>query len=1104
MKARRLLLSAAFALAPEAARADTLDQALVLADDTPSAIAALVVLQTFNVPYLSYSTAESLSFDSIPLHDVSGNPNFSMIVLGSGQLGLVHLYLPYDLNVLKTAFSTSQWSQIHAYQNANHVRLVAMYDYPGAGVGWEYTTLADSFGVGNSSVTVSPASTIGSTSAGLDSNFSITFHSGLGIIYPTTITNTSAVTPVLYFANVEQNLTVAACVYTFSATQEQLSFFYQISAWNDPPNQAVVFGSDTPSAIAALLTLQTFDVPFVSYSVSQSLSLSTLPLYDSNQNPNFSMIILGSGQIGFSQTQWNQIFQYQQDNTIRLVALYDYPGVGSSWQYTSLATSASNPFSVVPGYRGIVKSAGISITFSIDVNSGTSELNTNFTQQHFSFLNNLSFVECNLDFVELIVTIVSATSSSSTLAISLAQSSNITSVYVQNRALILSPGDGSEEYPQKIFQAYGLAYDTVVINTQNLGAQINLEVEANVTGKYSLIVLSSGQMIAGFSNGSYLSTLYFWQWNQIHNYQRQYGVRLVAINDNPTSSMYSNLLFSVGGKYGCDSSTELWVSPSTNQYTTPAAMKSGWTLAAGDGISGGSCNFPATILNTTYVTAVLDFKNLSSTVGTAAAVVNFGSNQQQLSIFMPCGSWSITCCTISHIWFQWATYGLYTGLRSGLDENNVTVSYRTTPSDVQGLISWMYDFNTRMPTGSNVTFELAFNGNGILRVISNSTYSYFLNFTPSLTDTPLNWVKPLGTGMTLWPNISTLDLNWTKSLGLDPLYQYLSPENAQTTTSKFLWISHTFTHEILNNNSYSDTLTEMNMNFRMASSNFLDLVGKQYWSNNTLVTPGISGLFNGDALRALYDFGVKGAVGDSSRPPTLNSNRPLYWPMTTTAAANGFDGFTVVPRQSLNIYFNCTNQNYNTMLYNGLNPNAGTVDFAYIMNTEVKRNVRLLALLSWNPVMFHQSNLRNADMPAVSAGTAVGAQKLGLAQQWIENVFGNFTEFVNWPLLSVKLDDLTQKFVERMIYETAGVTVTASLTLSSSGVTFTGFSVSSNATCVAPVTLPYGVSPGNLVLPAGVTTDQVGGDSVTLWIPVQGGGASVEVGFATPVLVSSI
>ncbi|KAJ3381227.1 hypothetical protein HDU84_005270 [Entophlyctis sp. JEL0112] len=1036
----------------------------------------------------------------------------------------------------------------------------------------------------------------------------------------------------------------------------------------DPPNQAVVFGSDTPSAIAALLTLQTFDVPFVSYSVSQSLSLSTLPLYDSNQNPNFSMIILGSGQIGFSQTQWNQIFQYQQDNTIRLVALYDYPGVGSSWQYTSLATSASNPFSVVPGYRGIVKSAGISITFSIDVNSGlgtvypstvlntsavypvlnfvdsknatyvaacvyrftdvreqmsffyqtaswdgsfSSNTQSNFVQSLSSYTNalwlswasfgvyrvdsrsavsptsagssttqtgpasstqtslssiflssttlvssNATWTSSNLSSVTLGLTgesqnttgspttaitnvissptttssqsttttaqtsaIVSATSSSSTLAISLAQSSNITSVYVQNRALILSPGDGSEEYPQKIFQAYGLAYDTVVINTQNLGAQINLEVEANVTGKYSLIVLSSGQMIAGFSNGSYLSTLYFWQWNQIHNYQRQYGVRLVAINDNPTSSMYSNLLFSVGGKYGCDSSTELWVSPSTNQYTTPAAMKSGWTLAAGDGISGGSCNFPATILNTTYVTAVLDFKNLSSTVGTAAAVVNFGSNQQQLSIFMPCGSWSITCCTISHIWFQWATYGLYTGLRrlyftpqvddfflgtSGLDENNVTVSYRTTPSDVQGLISWMSDFNTRMPTGSNVTFELAFNGNGILRVISNSTYSYFLNFTPSLTDTPLNWVKPLGTGMTLWPNISTLDLNWTKSLGLDPLYQYLSPENAQTTTSKFLWISHTFTHEILNNNSYSDTLTEMNMNFRMASSNFLDLVGKQYWSNNTLVTPGISGLFNGDALRALYDFGVKGAVGDSSRPPTLNSNRPLYWPMTTTAAANGFDGFTVVPRQSLNIYFNCTNQNYNTMLYNGLNPNAGTVDFAYIMNTEVKRNVRLLALLSWNPVMFHQSNLRNADMPAVSAGTAVGAQKLGLAQQWIENVFGNFTEFVDWPLLSVKLDDLTQKFVERMIYETAGVTVTASITLSSSGVTFTGFSVSSNATCVAPVTLPYGVSPGNLVLPAGVTTDQVGGDSVTLWIPVQGGGASVEVGFATPVLVSSI
>ncbi|KAJ3196808.1 hypothetical protein HDU82_001653 [Entophlyctis luteolus] len=684
------------------------------------------------------------------------------------------------------------------------------------------------------------------------------------------------------------------------------------------------------------------------------------------------------------------------------------------------------------------------------------------------------------------------------------------SATVQTRGLVLSPGDGSEEYPVQIFQAYGLNYDVLVIsNTTMLQTSLPLEVVSNSSGKYSVIVLSSGQMIAGFSNGSYLSTLYSWQWQQLYNYQQYYGVRLVAINDIPTVQAYAGQVTAANSATTCDPKTTLSVSPVGTTFTLPAGMKSGWSSVAGDGIENSSCNFPATITNTTSTTAVLNFVSGSSTVGVAAAVIDFGRNQQQMSLFMPCGSWSITCCLISHLWFQWATRGLYTGLRrlyftpqvddfflttDGLNENNTLVSFRLTTADMGGLIKWMPSFNSRMPTGSNVTFELAFNGNGVMEIISTAV-DYTLDFDPDLTDTALDWIKPLGTGLTLWPSLSTLKTNWGPALTADPLYQYFAPANSATTTSKFLWVSHTFTHEILNNNTYNDTNNEVTFNYRLASSAFMKLDGHAYWSNKSMVTPGISGLFNGDALRALSDFGIKAAVGDSSRNKTMNSMRPLYWPMVTTLANNGFDGFVVIPRQSLNIYFNATNRNYNTLLYDTIYKTSAS--FSYIMNTEVQRNMRTLSLLAWYPAMFHQSNLRNADLPPITVGSNTG--QFGLAQEWIESVFGNFTQFVNWPIVTVKQDDLTQKFINRHIYETANVTVAQNVVVSASGVVLNGFSVTANTSCIAPITVPYGVPSSNVTLPTGATTEQLGTDSLTLWVPLSAKSAAVSVTFTTPV-----
>ncbi|KAJ3212428.1 hypothetical protein HDU82_001715 [Entophlyctis luteolus] len=855
------------------------------------------------------------------------------------------------------AFSANQWSQLFQYQSSNNVRLVSFYDYPGTGASMNYTSNTTAL---NGNATVYPVSTLSSSNAGLGSNFSIVYNAGLGTPYPAKIVNATAVSPLLTFLDSSGKVSVAACVYNFTASRQQLSFFYQTATWDGD------LASDTPNS-------------FVN-------SLSS-----------------------YSNAIW---INWASKGVYKLTAPPPLPPV----------------------------------------------------QNH--------------------------------------------TVSVQSRALILSPGDLSESYPQVTFQAYGLDYDTIVISAANVGTELNLEITNNSVGRYSVIVLSSGQMIGKFANGSYLSTLYPWQWSQLHNYQQYYGVRLVAINDIPTATMYANKVAAFNSKTACDSTASLSVIPANTTYTTAAGMKSTWTLPAGDNIPGSSCNFPATVLNSTIVTTVLNFTSGTTLAGVAAAVVDFGRNQQQMSFFMPCGNWSITCCSIGNIWFQWATYGMYTGMRriyftpqiddfflstEGVNENNQSVTFRDSTADMLNLVTWMTSFNSRMPQGSNVTVELAFNGNGVLETVSNTT-DFALDFDPDLTDTVLNWKKPLGTGQSLWPPLSSINQNWGTILQSDSLYKFMI---MTTISSKFLWVSHTFTHEILNNNSYSDTSNEVTFNFKLASSAYMGLDGKAYWSNKTMVTPGISGLFNGDALRALSDFGIKAAVGDSSRPPTMNAVRPMYWPLVTTMANNGFDGFVVIPRQALNIYFNCTNQYYNTVLYNKVYNKSAT--FADIMNAEVQRNLRTLALLSWAPAMFHQANLRNSDMPSVTAGSAVG--KLGLMQQWVENVYGNFTQIVNWPIITIKQDDLTQKFINRQIYETAGVTVMELFAISASSVMLNGFTVSANTSCIAPITLPRGVAASNVNLPASATTEQIGIDSLTIWVHITANSAPISISFKTAVNV---
>ncbi|KAJ3141432.1 hypothetical protein HK100_006861 [Physocladia obscura] len=197
--------------------ASVFNQAVVFGSETASAEAAIIGLATFKVAYIAYNTSESIAFTILPLYDTNNQPQFSMIILGSGGI----------------LFSTGQWAQLYGYQNTNNIRLVALYDIPGLGSSSGYTSPVTTVYTGQ---LLTPASTKYSTDIGLPASYSLqTLNTTeFGYVYPGTILNLTAVTPVLNFTT-SIGTFLGACIYNFTATQQQISFFYQIASWDLSP-----------------------------------------------------------------------------------------------------------------------------------------------------------------------------------------------------------------------------------------------------------------------------------------------------------------------------------------------------------------------------------------------------------------------------------------------------------------------------------------------------------------------------------------------------------------------------------------------------------------------------------------------------------------------------------------------------------------------------------------------------------------------------------------------------------------------------------------------------------------------------------------------------
>lgn len=420
----------------------------------------------------------------------------------------------------------------------------------------------------------------------------------------------------------------------------------------------------------------------------------------------------------------------------------------------------------------------------------------------------------------------------------------------------------------------------------------------------------------------------------------------------------------------------------------------------------GLTKYPAKITNTSATTEIAQFG--SGTSKTTAAVINKSPTGREQQVWFTNFDPNLTSSILlSHAWIHWLTRGLYLGFRrvyfnTQIDDNFLFTelyqtgkSFRIQAADYQQHVTWMKEVNSKLPPGSSYVIELGHNGNGDIEEAVEHDYDN----DPALCDPqegveyadqidgPPDYMKPIGTGTDLW-NKKFKKWQWTLDcMELDPLHVWMADK---TNMHSYYHVSHTFTHEDETNATYADVVKEIQWNqewFKRVG--FTDAESSPYFSPSGLIPPGITGLHNGDAIRAWLENNITYAVGDNSRPILMNvpSRKSDYHPIITNVKENGYAGAYIVGRYGSSIYYNCdlpacVNAEWKAIA-------AGTGDFSAQIEYEKNTNTKYLLALRWDPYMFHQANMRVSD---TTAFTLMGKnKKWSLLMAWTEAVIYEFT-----------------------------------------------------------------------------------------------------------------
>jgi len=565
-------------------------------------------------------------------------------------------------------------------------------------------------------------------------------------------------------------------------------------------------------------------------------------------------------------------------------------------------------------------------------------------------------------------------------------------------------GTDSNSQVPVMLDAYGLDYDTVVVPTDSLTLE-----DGNVA-LYNAIVIEGAILDMLKSINS-----------QIEEYQRKYKIRVVYLNCEPDTSLgITNFSQNVNGRNVTLTEQGLELA---NKYQMNGKDVS---------FAVGNCIPDINLLCIQYhhydvqfdlnsnITPLLKYNEIDAYAG--AFIKN--NDLETIHFWIPFIDSQIAYFA-SHLWILWSNYGMINGYRRlyfdiqiddfftdncfnssdcSMDKN--APHYRTSVEDMENIAEWQIEVSNRLPKGSDIKIELAING---FHILNKAQHKQLI--VQDWTDYPqygYGYKKPLGDdiGSKRWG--TNFDTDWDDNFlqEHDDLYRYFKDPKNQ---DDFFWLTHTFSHQKLDFATYHDADTEMKLNIKMSSEPYLGMYERPCFSPNSIVTPEISGLHNGDALRALSDNNVLYAVGDTSRSDLSPGN--FYYPFVSNQTSSNFDGFFAIPRQPTEVYWDCSTIEENMAIYNE-RYHTFNVDWNTNLNNEAERHVKDFLKLRHDPYMFHEGNLRNADFPEITIGEATG--KFGMMQQWVERMVIELNKYVDWPVRSIKMDDLAKTYIDRL------------------------------------------------------------------------------------------
>ncbi|ORX79586.1 hypothetical protein BCR32DRAFT_294337 [Anaeromyces robustus] len=622
-------------------------------------------------------------------------------------------------------------------------------------------------------------------------------------------------------------------------------------------------------------------------------------------------------------------------------------------------------------------------------------------------------------------------------------------IHIGMRALVLST-----EIPESVLSSlasYGIAYDNLIYNCDNpLNDQLYLFDENNGYPKYNMIVIANGGMRCT-CNGEYISALKQEHWDALNQYEAKYNIRRVTLNEVSDVKEIGVQDYEYKGKK--DSTVSL--KPADNAFTQYLFNNTGILDTAPLNTLGANYNL-VKIVDDKISTPVLyyDIEN-EKAIAAVYSVLRYGN--ERLTFFMSSNKGTPTGLILNHLWIPWASKYIYTGFRriyltqhvddvfstqtlisSPVAFNHWPREYSASVEDFDNLIQYQKDILSKMPAGSSYQLEFAYNGYGL---IDKSIYQFYIADDAKVSN---SYVKPKGTGICRWPSFP-YNVNWLESeLSKIRLYNYFSaPEKHEN----FYWISHGFTHQLLNTATSNDVKNQIDNNVNMAIR--LGIYEKDIYSKKSIITPHSSGLHNVDAIETFLSSGITSASGNINRDDITNDDtinaKKAYLPWVTTINSSNIDGFPVIPRIPTMMFNECSTPLENTIKYNQIFEGTGMEStFDEILNRDSQKALLFLLQLRHNPFKFHQANIRSNGV----------SDKKSLIQLWTEKLVDQYNKYVIWPIVSLKTDDLHQTYIDRQNFEKCDLTQR----LVYNNTHIIAISLNSNdRACKVPIALPYGI-----------------------------------------------